>query len=269
MEDLSQMTGESNYKKAPILSLNQIALNGKDGNFIKKLMLDEKDAEGKYQKQDIGQELEVVFLKHRRRLFKFNAQTRSLETNEHSHKDDRVMLYGPNEKGIASELREKYPELRTQQIIYALIPKTGETVRILIKGASLGSDATADGVMKYYDYLGSFGDEHSYQYKTILKPIQENGKLGPYWCISFVRGEKLTEAQLEKVAEKIKEVHTEITKMDEYYKNKNASEIVKETVSAGGTPQGVTIDNINDKAQPDLDTIEYPDEEINLEDIPF
>lgn len=269
MEDVSQLTGETAFKKAPVLNLNQIALNGKTGSFTKKLMLDEKDTDGKYQKQDLGKDIEVVFLKHRRRLFKFNATTRSLETNEHSTKSDRVMLYGPNEKGTAEELREKYPELRTQQIVYAILVSTGEVVRILIKGASLGSEKTEKGVMKYYDYLGSFGDEHSYQYKTILKPVEETGNMGSYWCISFVRGEKLTDTQLEKVTTSIKEIHAEITKMDEYYKNKNAADIVRETVSTGGTPTGVTFENIDKKDEPAVDTIEYPDEDINLEDIPF
>lgn len=261
-EDLSTLTGESNYKKAPKLNLNQIALNGQTGSFTKKLMLEEKGEDGKYQKQDLGKELEVVFLKHRRRLFQYSATAHSFETNEHNHKDDRVMLYGPNEKGIASELREKYPGLRTQQIVYCFVPKTGETVRILIKGASLGSESTADGVMKYYDYLGSFKDEHSYQYKTILRPIQEQGKLGPYWCVSFVRGEKLTDTQLEKVAEKIKEVHAEITKMDDYFKNKNASEIIKAEDGSGSAPSA-TIEDVQ------IDDDGYPDDNIDPADIPF
>lgn len=254
MEDLSHLTGESNYKKAPIIKLNQVQLNGKTGKFVKKLMLDAKGDDGKYVKQEIETPLTVVFLKHRRRLFQYSKTERSLETNEHTHKDERVMLYGPNEKGIASELREKYPGLRTQQIVYAMLAG-GEVVRVLIKGSSLGSEATAKGVMKYYDYLSSFGkDEHSYQYKTILKPVEEAGDLGSYWSISFERGEKLPDDAMERVGAKIKEVHAAVTEMDEYYKQKNADEIIKENLIA-----------------PTVEDIDIPtaDEEINLDDIPF
>lgn len=272
MEDLSQLTGEAGYKKAPTLSLNQIALNGKTGTFTKKLMAEDKGEDGKFQKQDLGKEIEVVFLKHRRRLFKYNATTRSLETNEHNSKSDRVILYGPNEKGTAEELRLKYPELRTQQIVYAILVSTGEVVRILVKGASLSSERTEKGVMKYYEYLSSFGDEHSYQYKTILKPVEETGPMGGYYCISFTRGDKLTEQQLEKVATAIKETHASIVKMDEYYRNKNAVEAAQELDAARGMPAGQgdadkRMDAIVNNT--DVDTIEYPDEEINLEDIPF
>lgn len=273
MEDLSQFTGEAGYKKAPILSLNQIALNGKDGTFIKKLMLEGKGEDGKYQKQDLGNNIEVVFLKHRRRLFKYNATTRSLETNEHNTKADHVILYGTNEKGTAEAIREAHPELRTQQIVYAILVATGEVVRILVKGASLGSEKTAEGVMKYYDYLGSFGDEHSYQYKTIIKPIKEDGNMGSYYCMSFIRGEKLTEQQLEKVATAIKETHASIVKMDEYYRSKNPIEATTEIDAARGVaPAGQTaadkrMDAIVNNTE--VDTIEYPDDEINLEDIPF
>lgn len=263
MENLAEMSGETNYKKAPILKLNQIALNGKTGHFTKKLMLDEKGEDGKFQKQDMSGDLEVVFLKHRRRLYKYSATERSMETNEHTHKDEVVMLYGVNEKGPASELREKYPMLRTQQIVYCLVPKTGEVVRLLIKGASLGSEKTADGVKKYYDYLGSFGDEHSYQYKTILHPVEEQGQLGSYWCLSFVKGEKLTNEQLEKVGVKIKEVHEQISKVDEYYKNKNSAEIIKAGNSLGAAPE-TSIQNVET-----IEDDDYPDEDINLEDIPF
>lgn len=248
---IAELTGESAYKKAPEYKLNEIRLNGNEGKFYLKRVLEGKGEDGKYKKTLIdASDLQVVFLKHRRVLSQFRKNEPTLQTNEHNHKDDYVMLFGANEKGKASELRQKYQGLRTQQIVYAFVPSLNQIAKIVIKGSSLGSDAKEKDVMGYYEYLGSFSkDEHSWQYYTSLKPIKESGQMGSYYAIQFSRGSKLHDERLDKVASMIEEVHGHIVEMDNYYNQKTAQQITNE----------VQV----------VDTIDYPEEEINSEDIPF
>lgn len=253
-QKLAEMTGEKGYKKAPEYRLNELRLNGNEGKFYIKMMTEEKGTDGKYRKVPIdASEVQVIFLKHRRVLAQYKKNEPSLQTNEHNHKDDYVMLFGVNEKGRASDLREKYPALRTQQIVYAFVPSLNEIVKVVIKGASLGSDSKDKNVLGYYEYLGKFGkDEHSWQYFTVLKPVQESSSMASYYAIEFVRGEKLEEERIEKVAGMIEEVHGHIVEMDSYYKQKTAQQIV--------------VDNVD---VPPADELEYPTDDINPEDIPF
>ena len=256
-KQISEMTGESQFKKAPEMKLNDVGLNGQKGFFVERLLLEGKDESGKYTKKDLGKELKVVFLKHRRVLSHFKKGPNGLEvisTNEHNHKDDYVMLFGPNIKGKASDLREKYQELRTKQIVYSFLPELDEVVRLTVKGASLGSNNKQKEVLSYYEYLASFsGEEHSWQYYTILKPREESNDMGSYYTIEFVRGEKISEDELNsKIIPLIKNVHEYTQAVDNYYKSKNEIEIKEE----------------KKEKEPDLDT-EYPDEVVNADDIPF
>ena len=219
-EDISMKTGEGLYRRASF-SLDRITFNGNEGYFLEQ----EKDAQrseatGKFPKKQItkaGEPLEVVFLKIRRTLSSYSKKEK-MGTNEHNHKGDFVTLYHPagNEMGYASDLREKYPQLRTQQVVYCYLPKENRTVRLNIKGASLGSDFKhPKGVHKFYDYFQCFkANEHSHEYITLLKPVAEEGPQGTYYAISFERGAKLDEEQLSTVRKLIEEVHDKITEVD-------------------------------------------------------
>jgi len=59
-------------------------------------------------------------------------------------------------------------------------------------------------VPTFYDYIGSFtGDDHFYQYKTVLTPVLEEGKR-TYFTMNFQRGDKLSEASYGIAIEKMK-----------------------------------------------------------------
>jgi hypothetical protein len=281
-DEINEMTGVG-PKKVEGMKLNKIALNGRDGKFVKTLLLNEKvkDEEGKevFDKKDLGKELEIVMLKHRRFLSEFDPKGNSKQTNEHNTKNDYVTLFIGREKeqGIASELREKYPKLRTVQVVYAFIPSLNETVRLEIKGASLQSESTAKGVLKYYDYLGSFdNDEHSWQFKTKLSLVKEQGNAGPYYAISFVKGDKLTDEQMDKVASLIKEIHTVTKAQDDYSLSRIDKGIIKTPEEREEERVAKFKANVKEhNAKVDKGEIatvqiqDYPEEEINPEDIPF
>lgn len=257
-DEISKMTGEKS-SKAPEYKLNEISFNGKNGKFILREILKGKNSENKYDKKDLGSDLNCVFLKHRRILSSFkkvNGVNEIKSTTEHSHKDDFVYLFGAKEKGVASQLREKYAELKTRQIVYAYVPELKEVVRLVVKGSSLGSNQKSKDVLGYYDYLSSFEkDEHCWQHITKLVPVEETNDMGTYYAMSFIKSDKLDEEKIEKCVALIKEIHNYVTEYDAHYAEMNKK----------------PVDQISEdvEANVDYDDDDYPTENINPEDIPF
>jgi hypothetical protein len=178
-------------------------------------------------------------------------------TSEHNHKGDVVTLYRENEKpitGIASDLRDQYPGLRTVQIVYALLCEgTGEPelVKLIVRGSSLGSEAKAESTTDFYKYLGSFGKgadgekEHFYQYKTVLRPVLEQGAKS-YFAIHFERGERLSEKSYEYAMAKLREVHEKCVEIDEARAKRVAnSDVVPEHEVEQELEEGEAKDDIN------------------------
>lgn len=261
------MSGESGAK-APELKLNEIRFHGTKGKFLYIDVLGGKTEEGKdgkkkYKTTEIpGSKIEVVFLKVRRKLSQFRKGKKSLNTNEHNHKDQRVVLFGGDkpESGIASDLREKYQGLRTQQVIYCLYE--GELVRLTLRGASLGSETKDKKEFDFYSYISSFKsdgkEEHFYDFVTILSPLEEEGPQGTYYCVGYKRGEELSKEMQDKAGDEMYRAFDYCKKVDDYYATqfKARSAPKKE---AGEDQSG----------EDDGEGIDYPKDEINPEDIPF
>lgn len=261
---MAEMSGET--ATSPKLVLNEISINGKKGTFIytdKKGGLIEADGKKRYAQEDLGESVQVVFMRIRRRLRQFRKDQKPLVTNEHNTKNDMLTLFGDPTivKGGNDELKEKYPNLRTNQIVYCLLSRPGfddEVVRLVIKGSSLGSKAKAKGTHDFYTYISSFkadgADLHMYDFITELYAIEENGDLGEYYAMSFRRLDELDQAAKDKVAEKMTPIFAFIKASDAYFQTKKVEELQK------------TVE----KAREDqLETIEYPADDINPEDIPF
>lgn len=257
---LEQMSGER--KPSPRLQLNEIGLNGNTGEFVFRDVkggLQEIEGRKRYAQKTLGNEVEVVFLKVRRKLMAHQKDARPLATNEHQSKTDYVRLFGLQtgaESNTAEALREKYQQLKTIQIVYALYE--GELVRVFVKGASLGSNNKASENLDFYTYLSSFKkdgrEDHMYECKTKLYSVKESGDMGQnYYCMSYKEGEKLGEADMVKVRENMKIAFDFSQEVDAYYGNKSVTftkPVQDKTDEAGG--------------------YEYPDEEgLNPEDIPF
>jgi len=273
MQDVSSKTGEGIYRRAA-MSLNEITFNGNDGIFFERDKDAKKDEKtNKYPKTQITQEgesISVVFLKIRRVLASFSKKA-SMRTNEHNHKNETVTLYKADGKefGLAKDLRDKYPQLKTQQVVYCWIPgdknlTDGRIVRLVVKGSSLGSDYKhGTEVLKFYDYLQSFANnEHSHEFITELKPVKEEGPQGDYYAISFVKGRKLDESESEFVATTIDDIHERITAIDERLKS-NFGKPMDAAVPADATV---------DEDVEDIPTIQQGDDtgsDIDVDSIPF
>ena len=275
-QDLAAMSGEAGYRGARGLELNEVSLNGdgdmtktatgyepKGGYFRKKILIG-KPKDEKPEEVKLGNSITVVFLKIRRKLIERGKDGEVLRsTNEHNSKDEAVTLYegsgktGKRIPGIASDLREKYEGLRTVQIVYALLCEgttTPELVRLIVKGASLGSDAKADDVTDFYSYLGSFrGEEHVWQFKTVLAAVREEGRKS-YYAIDFKRGERLSETSLDLAVSTLKGVHAKCQEIDAA----RAAKIVK---------QDVATDAVEEEREEG--GIEYPEGDIDPASIPF
>lgn len=262
-EERARLSGENQNGGAPRLELNQIKLNGKKGVFVyeyvKEGLVEQPDGKKAYRKESLGSEIDVVFLKIRRKLSQYRKGEKSLVTTEHNHTGQKVVLYGNEkiEKGIASDLREEYPQLRTQQVVYAIFK--GELVRLILKGASLGSQSKAKDTEDFYSYISSFSknkaaDEHFYECVTKLFVIEETSDMGQYFCASYRKGEKLNDAQQEFADKNLKLAADHCKEADEYYQK-----FFESDKPVAGT----------DVKSDDIDVMEYPDENVNVEDIPF
>lgn len=264
--ELADMSGETSYRSVRALELNEILLNGEEGYFRLRKWLERKSRDEKPEDHDLGKDVNVVFLKIRRRLVERGNNGEIVRsTNEHNSPTDVVKMYDKSTResvvGTAADIRKRFDGLRTVQVVYAL-HLTGKTkpdvVRLVVKGASLGSEAKPDNVMSFYQYVGSFGqDEHIWEYKTNLTPIMEEGQR-TYYAINFKRGEKLKEGSLEYAEEKLREIHEHCVTVDSARAarmERPAPASADETDDAGGSANSSGI--------------EYPAEDIDPDDIPF
>lgn len=244
-KSLEEMSGEK--KGSPKLKLNEIRLNGESGVFIyKDVLAGMKEVDGKksYEEREIGTQVSLVMLKIRRRLAAYRDEQKGLQTNEHNTKNDYLTLYGEPkiQNGNNDELRTKYPELRTQQIIYALYE--GELVRVIVKGSALGSKNKAKGTLTFYDYVQIFkqmpgGKEHFYNYETILLPVAEKGKGSKkYFALTFKVGTKLTEEEMADVETNMTTAYNYCVQSDEYFNTKKVSPATTNAAEPDDTDTG-------------------------------
>ena len=259
MATMKEMSGET--ERTPRLKLNQIRINGQTGEFFYKDILNPKEVDGKnvFEETSLGKEVFIVFLKIRRKLVQFRDGKKPLMSQEHNSKYDKITLFGDGIQVAPNDvIRDKYPQLRTQQIIYSLYKD--ELVRVSIQGASLGSKAKPKDVFDFYSYISSFksmGDEkHFYEYYTILQSVQERGQLGPYYCMNYKIGEKLNEEEMKNAEEKMLIAYNFCKEIDDYYKGKQDTSVSTETPN--DSPDNIKTINIEESS-----------EEINPADIPF
>ena len=239
------------------------------GGYFRKRILIGKARDEKPLEEKLGEIANVVFLKIRRKLVeRSQGGTIALSTNEHTSAGEVVDLYGENgfiASGSAKALRERYTGLRTVQIVYALLLGKAtvepELVRIIVKGASLGSEAKDDKTTDFYKYISSFSkDEHVWEYVTQLNVVLEKGAKN-YYCIDFKRGDKLDDAFLKLAFDKMKEVHLKCVDID-------TARTQKRSVDSNNRPTHVEDINADD-APSDPAPGADPFDKVNPDDIPF
>lgn len=250
----------------------------KGGFYAKKIMVG-KPKDERPETEKLGETVNVVMLKVRRRLEQRSKSGEVvLRTSEHNVKTDVVELYDDKNKviaiGPAASLREKFDGLKTIQVIYSLLlsdtgTKEPELVKLIVKGASLGSEARPEELPTFYQYISSFGKnaetgetEHLREYVSVLGLVKEEGAK-TYFTMTFTRGEKLSPEVQEVANTNLRDVFGKLTEQDAATK----SRIANGAKSAGN---GEVVPDGEAPAAGADDSIVYPGgEDINPEDIPF
>ncbi len=262
-ESLAHMSGETAFKRPRLLTLDELSMNGNEGKFYITRFTKEKDASGKYLKEELGTTpLAMVFMKIRRKLTEFDGDGIVRSTIEHSTPNDQVTLFEARtntmRKGIARDFREEHEKMRTVQVVYCYNPDDGSVYKLNIKGMSLGSKEQPKGELSFYEYLSSYAEnDHVYEYLTQIIPCTRKSKMGQKYAMRFERGEKLNLEAFNKMGDELKRVYDNITLVDGYYKESAEAKINKDS-------RREKVGNSED-----VDTIEYPEDDINPDDIPF
>ena len=217
---ISELAGIVNSQRtAPKLKADILKFNGKEGTFHKI-----ENQNGKWiDMPDEKKNPEGIVIKVRRNLSAFGKDIQ-LFTNEHNSVADKLVLFEKSksdngkiktvmiDEGMTKDLREKYQNLRLQQIFYVLIGN--KRYKLNIKGKSLSN------LFDYYEELAKT-NSHIFEFITKFNVRQEESQLGSYFAISFEKGK---EVELETVAEEIKTLDQELKEIDEYYKSQNPTE---------------------------------------------
>ena len=213
MNNLDEMIGPD-LAGRPSFDAEIIRLNGKDGGFYT------------ISGQKLGSEISIIPLRARRILVGFERRNNEMIryfTNEHNHWREVISLFEVKENGspkfldtgTSAELKERWPKLRMNQVLYCLLDE--KIIKLMIKGASLAN---------WFVFRDSL-EERACNYLIKVGQVEEESSLGNYFAMNFKIERKLNEEEFKKVIEKIQEVHQKLTKIDNYYKTRG-EEIEKE-----------------------------------------
>jgi len=260
LDEMAKQSGEENIKSAPRYELPTIRLQGKKGKFIKKW----RDENKEYQSEEIGETLEGVMLKVRRKFSGFGKDEKFF-TNEHNSWKDTVNVFYVDFKvkdkktqlidtGKISDLRVKYPNLKMRQVIYFLMD--GEIVKLEVKGKGLSN---------LFDYWKEQfeSSEHIFQFITKVSISEKSSPLGSYYAMNFEKGREIKD--LTEVGEKLNEVTTNIEKIDSYYIEQVPSYEIEEPENEE-KPKKFRPD-VKDEDIPVVE--EEKEDEVDVKDIPF
>lgn len=234
--------------KLPVL--NRVSLNGnadavedKKGNLVRppisyrKQVFVGKEDDAKPETIDLGSPVEVILVKSRRRLVARDSQGfQVMSTSQHTHPNQTVTLWQDGkliDKGAAKDLREKYPDLRTVQETYCLMPD-GELVLLICKGAALGSKTRDEKLPTFYQYLQSLKDDGIFSHKTILGGVLEKGAKN-FYTMTFEKGRPTTAEEQLMVLEHSDKLTAIIDEYDE--QNKDSVVSVDTTDPEASTPE--------------------------------
>lgn len=242
-----QAQGKEHYK------LNEVAMSGDTGEFIFKDILSGKGEDGKYAQRVIGNTLEVVFLKLRWKLNKYeevNGTGTFTSTTEYDDKNlDTVTVFPSKEKGLAINMKDKY-KLKTLRIAYCYVPVLKQVVRLTIKASALTGDENDGEEMGLFDYQKFLENEkqHVYTVVTQLDSVTRNkgDRRKEYKAMTFALGEVLAPEKFDKIRVLMHEVHEKVTTVQPDKKDEVAE--------------------VKSEVKTDVD---YPEDEINPDDIPF
>lgn len=252
--------GFGGTKTSNRLKLNEITLDGQDGGFTYKKLLDPKGEDGFYPVVKIvSKSIDGVIVLVRRKLQMFvDADNKTYQTNEFNKNNEEITFYSPKgtEKGTAETLRSKYPTLKTLAVIYFYSPKTKEMVRLNCKGLGLQpEDNKGVNYKGLFEYLGSFDEgelpsDFITTVSMVPKEVTKGRKTKTYYAMRFGRGDLIeNEETLSQVKQLQQKALGQFTK-EEKVENKESK--FESTVEDIKYPEE-----------------QYPEEDINVEAISF
>jgi hypothetical protein len=262
-KELANLTGQSRGEnEVKAFKLNEVKMSGNDGKFSLREILGQKGEDGKYPVQELGNVFKGVILKMRWRLTRYE-ETKGAKgdpisitymTSEFDDKNtDTVILFNNGEKGIAADLKAKH-QLGSQRVLYVFVPGLKQTVRLIVKASALTAENNPDRdkegkaiekALGLFEYIDGFNDSGTFlhEFVTEFKGVYREDPKNPrksYWAMTFLRGAEVQAENKPRVVEMIKEVH--------------------EKIGLGAPAVAAVVDE---------DRIDYPQEDINPDDIPF
>ncbi len=247
LKELSKSEASGGGVKLPVI--NRIALNGNadaeednKGNLVrppisyrKQIFVGKEENEAP-KSEDLGSPIEVIFVKSRRRLVARDSQGfQVMSTSQHAHPNQTVSLWKDGkmiDSGKASDLREKYEDLRTIQETYVILPD-GELALLITKGAALGSKTRDEKLPTFYQYLQSLSTDGIFSHKTILGGVLEKG-VKQFYTMTFEKGRPTTAEEQLTVLEHLES----LTAVFEQYDEQNKSMVMSDKT----TPDAEVVD---------------------------
>lgn len=246
---LADKSGDNSSPKFPKYVVPIITFNGNTGEFRV------REVEGdKYSKEEkpIDKPVELVILKKRSALATKLGSEKELFSSEFSSPLERIALFNNTGRvsfemsGTAAEIRAKYPDIKTKQVLYCLYE--GAVHKLEVKGASFSSFLEWQNSMRERDL-------HSFEVLTVVNSVKEKHETSKkvYYAMTF-SDKKLTKT--EGIEEAMDEVNAAIKKLEDYQASRN-------------TPVSAPLPVVRDAADVAYDALDGEDAPPNPDDIPF
>lgn len=240
----------ANTKGKQTPKFDQVTIDGKEGTLWYTKTAGEKDEEGRYPRIELSKPFSCIFLIKRTRLIKTGPKGIEGFTDEYADANEVVKYYvrdrisgalEQKDEAPAQELRDRY-ELKTEVIQY--VRHKGTIMRLRAKGLSIAPNDAKNG---YFDYIFGLGEgENIWTFATNINTTQTTTDNGTFYRMTFAKGDALTEKQIENVEDQMRDLYAKLTN---YEATKNITEDKHTEIKAL-------------KA-------DYPQEDINPDDIPF
>lgn len=260
---LAAALGTDEYNAMPAFNnYDELKMNGQSGTFVLTRYSQEKGADG-YEAANVAEPVRIVFLKPRRKFLEFADKQLVAASHEYNSRKQSITLSDGTVHADEKALKAARPNGKVVVVQYGLYKFADATgvVKLPVSGMSLYSED--DEPLRFYNYMQAFNkDEHAFEYITEVTTTPLQGDKGVYYAMAFKKADHLDDNMLGFVEAQATKLLTELAEEDA----RNAKRLP--TVGKKATASDASTDKaFNDLTAPS--GIEYPEEDINPDDIPF